>query len=899
MAPGEVRDAGTVGFRLAQVAQRQRGRTALIEHRRRLSFGELDAAAGAIAATLAAKGAGRGSRVALLFTNRIPAIESIFGAARAGCIYVPLDPGDPETRLRSIAADCEPAAIVTEAGLIAIAHAIAPVGCAVIDAARAIDAAPPAALPVVGPDDSLYLCYTSGSTGVPKGAMQTHRNLLFFADAYARALAIGPHDRHSLVYSLSFNAANMDIYGALLAGAAVVVRDVRRDGLDGAADWLDRERITILHTVPTVFRSLCAQVPPMRVFPHLRVVDLGGEAVFASDVDLFRAHTLDSCVLVNQLASTEVGLIAQHRIGHGDRLSGTPAVPVGRPPAGVRVEIVRADGSQAAAGETGEIVVSSRHVCPGYWRRPELDAAAFSADPVAPDARRYRSGDLGRIDADGNLAFVGRSGSRVKVRGHSVDLAEIDAALTACPNVVRGIAVAAQAPGASDSAKVLACVSMRAGSPRDPQLLRRELARRLPDYMLPASIAFVDALPVTASGKVDRRALAASLPAATPERVVEAPRNEREREVARLFEELLLLAPIGRDDDFYLLGGDSLLAAELQVALRERFGARFAALHEAATVAAIAAALDDAGTDGGAVEPLPVLVPLWREGRQVPLFLVHGRHGQAFVSPHFMRLLGDDQPVYAFQARGLDGLTAPHATVEGMAGEYVAALRAVRPHGPYFIAALCAGAYVAAAMARLLEGAGEVMLPLLLLDPPDELRALGYAALGEERFAAKMAARRAMGRNAGAAAGPRAERSLWNVARAFDAALVAHRPQPWAGPVYMLSSRQRIGSGPVRSVASATLRQAFCGRVRRFEVGATHQDALDPRNPAFASYLARCLGLIRGSVPPREGPDVPADEARERDPSPTAALRAACSSGSSAAARSAGLVDPASRIPLK
>lgn len=838
--------AETVGARLAQVVRRHPERTALIEGRQRLSFYELDATANAIAASLAAAGTGRGSRVALLFTSRTPAIASMFGAARAGAAYVPLDAGDPEERLRGIVADCEPAAIVTDAALADRAESLAPAGCSVIDAARVIAATAPTDLRAVDADDPLYLYYTSGSTGAPKAVVQTHRNLLFFADAYARGLAITAQDRHSLVYSLSFNAANVDIYGALLAGATLVVRDLKRDGLDGTADWLDRERITILHTVPTVFRGLCAHVPHERTFPHLRIVDLGGEAVFASDVDLVRAHTIESCVLVNQLASTEVGLVARHRIGHGDRVPDIPIVPVGRCPDGVRVEVVRDDGSRAATGETGEIVVCSRHVCPGYWRRPELDAEVFASDPAAPGGRRYRSGDLGFVDGDGNLNFLGRRGNRVKVRGHSVDLAEIDAALAACPGVARGVAVAADSRDAFDSAQVVACVVVQPGSPRDAQLLRQQLARSLPTYMLPASIVFVDALPVTASGKIDRRALAASLPAAAAaECAVDAPQDEVERAVARAFEKLLDRAPVGRDDDFYLLGGDSLLASELQLVLRERFGVHVATLHEEATVGGIAAVLRAArAREGRPAQPLPVLVPLWPQGGQVPLFLVHGRHGQAFVSPHFMRLLGDDQPVYAFQARGLDGLASPHATVEAMADEYVAALRAVRPHGPYFIGALCAGAYIAAAMARQLDRAGESVLPLLLLDPPGDLGISAYARLGEERFTARMAARRAMGRSAGPTDDPAYARSLWKVAQAFDAALGAHRPQPWAGPVYMLSSRQRMGS-----TRPDALRLAFPGKVRRYDVGATHGDALDPRNPAFASYLARCLGLIRGAIP--------------------------------------------------
>ena len=240
-------------------------------------------------------------------------------------------------------------------------------------------------------------------------------------------------------------------------------------------------------------------------------------------------------------------------------------------------------------------------------------------------------------------------------------------------------------------------------------------------------------------------------------------------------------------------------------------------------------------------------MPLWRQGSAPPLFLVHGRHGQAFVSPHFMRLLGDDQPVWAIQARGLDGLQEPHATVEDMAADYLAEIRRQRPHGPYFLAALCAGAYVVTAMARALRDAGEEVLPLLLLDPPDRLLQGGYSQMTEERFAEKMKRRRALGGSVGPADDPAYMKALVRVATAFEQALARHHPLPYDGAVYMLCSRQRAGS-----YDPAGWRKVFTGRLKRFEVGSTHADALDPRNPVFASYLLRCVGLIRESARPAE-----------------------------------------------
>ena len=481
---------------------------------------------------------------------------------------------------------------------------------------------------------------------------------------------------------MSFAAANNAVFRALLHGATLCAYDLRRDGIAALPDWLDRQRITVLHLVPTAFRELATRLAADRLLPHLRAIHLGGELVFASDVELFRRHTLDHCILVNQLASTEAGPVAQGIVDHRTAVAPGTVVPVGRCIDGVHVEIRRDDGALAGIDEVGELVVCSRYVSPGYWRRPELDAAAFSPDPADAETRRFRSGDLGRIDAAGILHFLARKGNRVKIRGHSVDLTEIEAALATCPGVATA-AVTALDDAPPAPARLLAGIVARDGAVRDPQIVLRHLATRLPMYMLPAQIVYVDALPFTASGKVDRLALA-QIPAAPaqPARDIEAPEDDVERKVAEVFEDLLEVAHAGRDDDFFLLGGDSLASAELQLRLTEAFGVPVRNFQRDATVAAIAAGIRDAAERTRSPQRLPVLMPLWQNGREPPLFLVHGRHGQAFVSPHFMRLLGDEQPVWVFQARGLDGVSEPHASVEAMAAEYLAEMRRQRPQGP-------------------------------------------------------------------------------------------------------------------------------------------------------------------------------------------------------------------------
>jgi len=833
--------AETIGARLAAIASRFPEKIALVEGSAVVTFGQLDTAATAIAHAILDARHGSPGRVCLFFEKKIPAIKAIFGAGRSGHAYVPVDAGDPEARLRDILLDSEPVALLTEQCLLDRARAIAPPGCTVIDITRLqpIDQVRP--LPEVPSDAPVYIYYTSGSTGRPKGAIQTHRNLLFFADAYAQALSIGEHDRLSLLYTLSFNAANMDIFGGLLNGATLCAYDLRREGIVRLADWVDRAGITVLHTVPTVFRELGNRLPQRQLFPHLRAIDLGGESVFASDVDLFRTHTQESCVFINQLAATEVGLIAQHMVEHGSPRTSGSIVPVGRCPQGVRVEIRRDDGSAADAGEAGEIVVCSPYVSPGYWHRPELDAAAFAADPHDARSRRYFTGDLGRIDEHGVLHFLGRKGGRVKIRGHTVDLAEVEAGFAACVGVTKAAVLTVGGEGLTEPGRLVAYVVVGREAERNAPLIRGRLARLLPSYMLPNEYVFLDALPLTASGKIDRRALGAMAPPeVNREREIEPFRDDLERSIAGIFEQMLELVPTDRNDDFFLLGGDSLSVVELQTRLRDTFGAAFANPSEGATVAGIAAEIRrQRAATPGAVQPIPLLIPLRRHGSKPPLFLVHGRLGQALVSPHFLDLLGANQPVWGFQAMGLEGLGSPQPTIEAIAGEYLAEMRRERPRGPYFLGGLCAGAFVAVVMARRLRAEGESVLPLLLLDPPERAFPVAAEKVTDEGLLARLKLRRQSGRISAPIDDPAHAQAAVRASRAFEHAIRVHQVQPYDGPVCLLSSHERMGR-----IDSSRLRRTFTGPVERFEVGRTHPEVLDPHNRAFAKALERCLSVI-------------------------------------------------------
>ncbi|MEV4693710.1 AMP-binding protein, partial [Micromonospora echinospora] len=394
------------------------GRPALLGETHEVTYTELAEAAGGHAAVFAAAGLRPGDRVALLTAHGAPTVAALLGALAAGCAYVPLDPGFPVARLRHM---------VGAAGVTAVACAAEHRDLATALAGERpvvpLDEVPPAPLrPVADDPDALaYVLFTSGSTGVPKAVGQTHRNLAHVVDNQIAALTVGPDDRLSLLASFSFDAAIPDLYPALLTGAAVVPVDLRRQGLAHAVEQLDRRRATVLHCTPTVYRFLLDTLGARRL-PTVRAVLLGGEQATWTDAARGRDRFAAGCVLVNGYGATEMTFAARHvqRLSEVDPDARGP-LPVGTAFPGYRLDL---------APDTGEIVVHSRHLAPGYLNQ---DSDRFGVD--ADGVPSYRTGDLGRLLPGGELVCLGRLDRQVKVRGHRVELTEIEAVLSAQPGV--------------------------------------------------------------------------------------------------------------------------------------------------------------------------------------------------------------------------------------------------------------------------------------------------------------------------------------------------------------------------------------------------------------------------------------------------------------------------------
>lgn len=555
-----------------------------------LTYGELNGAANRLAQAILAERGARQEPVALLMEHDAPVVAAILGSLKAGKFYVPLDPALPRARLQYILEDLKASSVVTNHRNLSLAKSLAGTALDVLNNDELGHL--PRTDPVVdlSPRSLSWVIYTSGSTGKPKGVMQTHRNVLHFMMSYTNGLRISPDDRLTLLYSFSVNGGAHDIFAALLNGAALFPLDLKGEGLAGLGSWLKDERITIYHSVPTVFRHFVDSLTGQEKFPHLRVVRLGGEPVHQREVDMFRKHFPDDCILVNRLGSSETGSLRMYFIDKETRTHGN-LVPVGYPVPDNEILLLEEDG-RPCAGDEGEIAVKTRYVSPGYWGRPDLTDAVFLPDPAGGEERIYRTGDLGRMLPDGCLLHLGRKEFFVKVRGYRIDIDEIENALRDCAGIKEAVVVARN-NNSGDERLIAYYVPTLPPGP-DVGELRAFLRASLPEYMIPGAFVTLDSIPLTVTRKIDRKALpdpVTSRPeTGTP---YAAPTTSTERELAGIWAEVLGVDEIGIHDDFFALGGHSLAAARIISRVIATFQSDLSikALFDSPTIATMAAVI--------------------------------------------------------------------------------------------------------------------------------------------------------------------------------------------------------------------------------------------------------------------------------------------------------------------
>lgn len=565
---------GSIGDRFDAVAARCGRTTAIRTPRGEISYDELrtrtDAAAFRVAEHAATRRDARPPIVVSFLPQGIDAIAAQLGILKAGACYVPADVRQAAAQLTTVARHAGASLVITDGPRVAFTRTLLGPGVDVVDIADAVSpVACTGQLPSVAPTTLAYIYYTSGSTGQPKGVADTHQNVVHNILRYTRTLAIGPHDRLSLLQPPCFSGAVSSTYCALLNGATLLAFDLHDDGPLALARWLDENAVTIYHSVPAIFRSFVAG---RAAFAALRHVRLEGDRALAHDARLFRAHFPPACRLVNGLGTTETGIVRQFFVDHATEVDDGP-LPIGYAVPGVECFVAGADGRPAADEEVGEIVVQSAYLAHGYWRDAPLTAAKFVTG--ADNQRRYRTGDLGRMRDDGCLEYHGRSGTQRRIRGMTVDLAEIERAIVGIPGVLDAAATTIE--HAAESTGLAALVAVARDSPLTPATLRAALADVLPSHAVPGTVEIRDALPLTAFGKIDRCAVARM----ADERAVAADSGEDgragsaiEMQVARIWQAVLGETIVHVDIPFLDAGGDSLRAMQILMRLQDELGVR-------------------------------------------------------------------------------------------------------------------------------------------------------------------------------------------------------------------------------------------------------------------------------------------------------------------------------------
>ncbi|AUU10738.1 non-ribosomal peptide synthetase [Serratia marcescens] len=672
---------------------------ALIQDAQRLSYAQLNARANRLAHRLIERGVQPGDRVAVRLARSIELVCAQLAVIKAGAAYVPIDPQLPAARQAWIADDSGACLMLTDA----IGDEEIPQLTVEDREAEDHDGNPALR---VSSGATAYIMYTSGSTGTPKGVMTPHQGItrLVRNNRYA---AFDADDRIAFAANPAFDASTMEVWAALLNGGALVViaPEVMMEAERLAAE-LQRHRITTLFLTTALFNQYVHSISG--ALAQLKYLISGGEK---EDPGAY-ARLLQErgpVHLIHAYGPTETTTFAT--TARIERAEGEARLPIGKPIGNTRAYLLDARGRPVPMGAVGELHIGGVGVALGYLNRPELTAQRFLSDPFNPvgGGRMYRTGDLARYLPDGSLEYQGRCDQQIKLRGFRIEPGEIEVQLAASPWVREAVV---QVCSTEHHPRLVAWIVPTADVDRSALQgqLRAYLSERLPEYMVPSAYVWLDALPLTANGKLDRRALPEPERAAVGIREYAAPQGETETTLARVWCELLEIGQIGRHDNFFELGGHSLLAVRLSSQLRQQgITLPVQAIFNHPILAELAERIDRRTAEA----PLRKAVPARSSGSRPPLFFVPTGFGDHSYVFELAKEIDETFPVYAVPWPAVE---EKPATMSDMAASAVALIREVQPQGPYHLAGYSSGGVLAYAIAEQLQSAGEAVAFLGLID---------------------------------------------------------------------------------------------------------------------------------------------------------------------------------------
>ena len=807
-----------------------------------LSYAELNKAAKQLAGRLRSLGARRGKRIGICLERSPDMVIAVLAVLKTGAAYVPLDPTYPQARLRTMLGDADPVVLVTTEK---ISASLPPYAAQPLFIDQPGDRVEEYEALNIAADDIAYVIYTSGSTGTPKGVLVAHGNVSNHLAWRYSFFPLQPSDRCLQTASLSFDDSVWEILEPLCAGANLVLTRPRfeYDSTYLVKLMVDR-KITVACFVPSLLRAII-EAPEIGQCHSLRRLTTGGEGLSIPLQQRVRERLPDTA-FYNGYGTTEATIASIY--WRCEITPGQTTVPIGRPIANTQAYILDPCGQLVPPGVLGEICLGGVGIARGYLNRPELTAQAFVDDRfgAVPGAKLYRTGDVGRLRSDGVFEFAGRVDDQIKIRGIRVELGDIEAALLDHPDV-RSAAVVCN--DTASGKRLIAYVVPRGSDPVPGAELRAFVRDRIPPALIPNRFETIAALPLTPSGKLDRRALPSSSGEEEPGNYV-PPRNELESQLVSLWEGVLQARPIGIRDDFFELGGHSLSAVQIAAAIGKMMDRALSPglLFETPTIETLSGRLATAKPGGGAA-----LVPLAEGNSGAPLFLIHHISGDITAYRDLAHHLGAGHTIYGVRVPELDTNEKPLDRVEDMAARYIAEIRAVQPQGPYLLGGHSAGAHIAFEMARQLSTSGERVKLLAILEadarrPGGQRGWLDYARHQLETVKRIPGNQRAtylwrkftLWLNSTPPT-CRPEDSTKNaVWSAMERAVREYRPRPYPGSITLFRAMDRSVTGTYsRTLGWGRLAR---GGVRVIDVPGTHSTVLRPGSePPMAAKLRDCL----------------------------------------------------------
>ncbi|AWG22185.1 hypothetical protein FFWV33_12010 [Flavobacterium faecale] len=664
-----------------------------------LTYQELQAQVNQIAHYLLKKGLQPGEIVAVSLPRGAELVSTLLAILQCGAAYLPLDPEYPAARLDYMISDSQATLLLTAKTIFAVAPQVEHTFF-IEDIFAQLETFPATPVAVPFSTDSLaYLLYTSGSTGKPKGVPITHHNLVNLLIGMKEKTGIGSSDKFLSITTISFDIAGVELYLPLISGASLQIanQETARDGRL-LLDLMRKEKVTFLQATPISWYMLLdsgwTEKLPLKAI-------CGGEAM---PLDLARALTSRCETLWNGYGPTETTIYSIIKeIKFEDEI-----VTIGSPIANTQVYIIDKKGNLLPQGIVGEIAIAGDGVSKGYWHKPKLTEEKFITNTLSSSEEDliYRTGDLGKLLATNEIEYLGRLDQQVKIRGHRIEPGEVEQALLLLPGIKQAVVLA--------TANFLIAHIVPTDSISDAKakipFWREQMQQHLPPKLVPHDFNVIEVLPTTLNGKIDKKAL--SNYTINPASDTTTARNENELAIASIWEKQLQIAPIDIFTNFFELGGHSIVAVKVMIEIEKSFGIRFplSLLFTHPTVEQFAKLLDSSEDN-----TVSCLVPLKASGTKPPLFLIHGAGlnvlNFASISKHF----DPDQPVY-----GIQGTARPYDdwyhSIEDMAAQYIEAIVALYPSGPYALAGFSFGGVVAFEMTRQLEEQGRKVLLTALLD---------------------------------------------------------------------------------------------------------------------------------------------------------------------------------------